>query len=528
MRPKNLMAGMTLICAGAIAATWGTAGVGPSPAGDDAEPKQDVASSDVDRRLTKVLRSLEFTGEVESTLEARLGGPINPALADLGRLLFFDNRLGLHEDNSCAGCHSPAFGFGDSQSIAIGVQNNGIVGPDRQGPRNQRKAPIVINSAFFPKLMLNGRFVANSGDPFNNSRGFKFPAPEGDALKFEANDPDYPTLLTVQAFIPSTELVEMAGFNGASTNPFFQSAPQLHQFDDGLGTRLPQDTNHTDFSDPGFLNEEIRALVLVKLNRIDEYVARFAEVFNGGNTAGFAITFPMIGAAIAEFECTLVFADAPIDRFARGKRDAMTQSQKRGALIFFGKAGCVKCHAVSGLSNEMFSDFENHVLGVPQIAPVFGLGSGNVVFDGDGRDEDFGAEQLTGNPADRYKFRTSPLRNVALQPAFFHDGAFTRLEDAIRHHLNVVQSARNYDAGIARIDPDLRLRMGPIDPLLDRLDPLVRKPTRLSRDEFLDLFAFVRDGLLDPRAKRLNTCGLVPTNVPSTLPVATFQGCQQR
>jgi cytochrome c peroxidase len=47
----------------------------------------------------------------------------------------------------------------------------------------------------------------------------------------------------------------------------------------------------------------------------------------------------MFGQAIAEFEFTLVFADAPIDRFARGDPKAMSEPQKKGALIFFGKAG---------------------------------------------------------------------------------------------------------------------------------------------------------------------------------------------
>jgi hypothetical protein len=32
-------------------------------------------------------------------------------------------------------------GFGDTQPIAIGVDNNGIVGPGRTGPRNQRRSP---------------------------------------------------------------------------------------------------------------------------------------------------------------------------------------------------------------------------------------------------------------------------------------------------------------------------------------------------------------------------------------------------
>lgn len=58
----------------------------------------------------------------------------------------------------------------------------------------------------------------------------------------------------------------------------------------------------------------------------------------------------------------------------------MTDAQKRGALVFFNKANCVQCHSVAGGSNELFSDFQNHVAGIPQIAPRFGAGKGNVLF----------------------------------------------------------------------------------------------------------------------------------------------------
>ncbi len=96
---------------------------------------------------------------------------------------------------------------------------------------------------------------------------------------------------------------------------------------------------------------------------------------------GAPITFDMFGKAIAEFEFTFIFADAPIDQFARGQKNALTDDEKRGALLFFGKARCVQCHTVSGPSNEMFSDFEDHVIGVPQIAPIVT----NNNFDGQGR-----------------------------------------------------------------------------------------------------------------------------------------------
>src|SRR4029434_9539410 len=134
--------------------------------------------SKLDRRLERTLERAGFTGGIESTLETRLRRPVDPALADVGRLLFFDKVLGLHDDNSCAGCHSPAFGFGDSQPMAIGVDNNDIVGPHRRGPRHQRRAPLVPNSIFYPALMWTPRFVALSGDPFDPSPGFKFPPPE--------------------------------------------------------------------------------------------------------------------------------------------------------------------------------------------------------------------------------------------------------------------------------------------------------------------------------------------------------------
>ena len=478
----------------------------------------DGDTSRLDRTLVNVLRAGRFTGEVEATLEARLGRRIDPRFADLGRLLFFDTAVGLYGDNACAGCHSPARGFGDTQSIAIGVQNNGIVGPNRVGARNQRRSPLVINTAFYPKLMWNGRFFAPSGDPFDNSRGLTFPQPEG-TTQFPPNDPTVEYLLVAQAHIPSTELVEMAGFTGtAGTIPTIPPG-RFDQFDDGDGTPVPL----PDAS--GFRNEPIRQAVLARLNAIPEYRKLFGKLFPEVRV-GAPIDFSMFGRAVAEFEFTLVRANAPINRYARGERNAMIESQKRGALVFFGKGNCVACHAVAGQSNEMFSDFEMHNIGVPQISPGFGVGLGNVIFDGDGENEDFGLAQLTnGNVADRYKFRSSPLRNVALQPTFFHNGAFTRLEDAIRHHLDVAKSARRYNPARAGVDLDLRKRLGPIETVLATLDTQLATPIHLTDREFDDLVAFVRDGLHDPKATQKSLCRLIPKSVPSGQPMLFFEGC---
>jgi cytochrome c peroxidase len=420
----------------------------------------------VDATLRQYLATLGFSGRIASTLEARLGRRVDPQLAELGRFLWFDRIQGLNGDNTCAGCHSPTNGFGDTQPIAIGIDNNGIVGSRRTGPRNQRRTPMAINSAFYPALMWNSRFNAVSHDPFDNRRGFVFPDPEGTTLSY------LPHLLTAQAFIPPTERTEAAGFHFPGSN------------------------------------DDLRREVVRRLNDNENYRQLFSRVFPRVKSEG-RIVFDDVARAIAEFEFTQVYADAPIDRYARGDRNALTPSQKKGATLFFGRAGCVSCHAVSGASNEMFSDFQQHVAGIPQVVPSVG----NIVFDGPAANEDFGREQVTGNLADRYAFRTSPLRNVALQPAFMHNGAFVSLDEAIRYHLNAIDGAATFTT--ARLPADMQGPTGPLAPVLDRLDPLLRKPVALSREEFESLVDFVRNGLLDPAARPQRLMRFVPEKLPS-------------
>lgn len=439
-------------------------------------PRYSAQASSVDQQLQVVLQQVGFTGRIEAMLAQRLGHHPNPQLADLGRMLWFDTLPGLNDDNACAGCHSPAAGFGDTQSIAIGIESNGIVGPHRTGPRNIRRAPMVINTAFFPKLMWNSRFVALSGDPFDNSAGFEFPLPEGLTLS------DQPHLLTAQAFIPPTERIEMAGFH------------------------FPGD------------NVALRDAVINRLNANPAYRKLFGKSFPEVK-AGAPIVYDMVALALAEFEFTLTFANAPIDRYARGNLSALTEAEKEGALLFFGNAQCGVCHSVAGQSNEMFSDFQDHVIGVPQIAPQVT----NALFDGPGLNEDFGREQVTGQTADRYKFRTSPLRNVAVQPTFMHNGAFTNLADAIRHHLDVMYSAQNYTPASQDLPADLSGPLGPMTPVLARIDPTLSTPILLTESQFDQLLAFVRDGLLDPRATPERLRQLVPHSAPSGRPMLVFE-----
>ncbi len=492
----------------------------------DVRKHRDHRGESLDDQLRKVLKKAGFTGDIERSFRKRLqkslGRPFDPQLAELGRLLWFDKIHSLNRDNTCGGCHSPTHGMGDSQPMAIDVQNNNVVGPDRTGPRNQRRTPTVVNTALYPRLMWNNRFESLSGDPFNPWHGFSFPSPEGD-VRFSAAENvrnGVTHLLQAQAHIPPTELIEVAGFTGicpgGTPDPWL--GPRFCQFDLPSTTALPI----PDPDDSGFRNEPIRQDALAALNASPAYRKRFAQVFKDVRK-GAPIDFFHFGKALAEFEFNLVFADAPIDRFARGHQNAMTDTEKRGALLFFGKANCASCHRVDGKSNEMFSDFQEHVVGVPQVFPSFGVNTGNFIFSGPGENEDFGREERTGDANDRYKFRTAPLRNLVVSPGFFHNGAFVTLEDAIRFHLNVIDGAQNYDPNAAGVPADLA-QVGPVIEK-ERIEPRLRKPIKLTETEFRQLVRFVRTGLLDKRVLKSNLCGLIPESVPSGLPVLEFEGC---
>jgi cytochrome c peroxidase len=149
-----------------------------------------------------------------------------------------------------------------------------------------------------------------------------------------------------------------------------------------------------------------------------------------------------------------------------------------------------------------------------------------VVFDGPGECEDFGLEQVNGNVNYRYAFRTSPLRNLALQPAFFHNGAVTRLEDALRYHLDAIGSAPFYKpvtAGVAKCR-DCHARAGAKPRLMSAIptlrDPATNKITNLDAktifhskcDECHAQLEFRMDKTTAPRLNNCVTCHMRAAN----------------
>lgn len=73
--------------------------------------------------------------------------PTTPTKVALGRKLFFDKRLSADNSISCATCHDPNYGFADPHPVSVGVKG-------RQGERN---SPTLLNVAFMPSLMWDGK-----------------------------------------------------------------------------------------------------------------------------------------------------------------------------------------------------------------------------------------------------------------------------------------------------------------------------------------------------------------------------------
>lgn len=148
--------------------------------------------------------------------------------------------------------------------------------------------------------------------------------------------------------------------------------------------------------------------------------------------------------AIASYERTQFSFDSPFDHFMAGDANAISDSAKRGWLLFNTKARCDKCRALSEEKRDstyfMDKDFHNIGTGIIQ-HNVAGMAcqaeqeinSGNLI------DVDRAAIQsdmsvlgrflVKKKEADVASFKTPGLRNVLITAPYFHDGSQETLWD---------------------------------------------------------------------------------------------------
>jgi len=189
--------------------------------------------------------------------------------------------------------------------------------------------------------------------------------------------------------------------------------------------------------DPNELALPLSAL-LDRLRADARYRARFRRAFPNEE-----IGRTTLSRALATYVGTLRTGATPVDRYVAGDSTALGPAARRGRAIFLGKGGCADCH-----SGPTFSDERFHNTGVA-------VGT-----------NDRGRYAISGDSADRRRFKTPTLRQIARTAPYMHDGSLPTLERVVDF----------YDGG-GRPNPEL--------------DPEIR-PLHLTTTEKADLLAFLR------------------------------------
>jgi cytochrome c peroxidase len=195
--------------------------------------------------------------------------------------------------------------------------------------------------------------------------------------------------------------------------------------------------------------------VLDRIESLPDYRGLFEQAFGRGPG------METVGQALACYERVLVSGDSPFDRWRYGHESgALSEAARKGFELFTGKAGCAACHTV-GDRHALFTDDALHNTGVGyrasmdktpaarrvQVAP-------GVSFEVDAKTfaqvagpvpGDLGRYEITQNPADRWKYRTPTLRNVALTAPYMHNGVFASLREVVEFYNRGGEPNENLD-----------------------------------------------------------------------------------
>ncbi len=365
--------------------------------------------------------------------------PLNPITTEkvaLGKLLFHETGLAINPKlpngegtYSCSSCHHAAAGFqaGMAQGIGEGGSGFGTKGENRslhddyQGEEldvQPIRTPSAMNGAYQEATLWNGQFGAKG---INNG--------------------------TDAYWTPGT----------------------------------PKEDNQF-----GYEGLEIQAIAGLKVHRMQikeslcetntDYIQLFADAFPNVPEDE-RIDREYAGLAIGAYERTLLSNEAPFQKWLNGDKAAMSDSEKRGALLFFGKAECNSCHTGPALNAMAF-----YALGMNDLRSL------SNVFQT--KDEDHkGRADFTGLTGDLYKFKVPQLYNLKDSPFYGHGASFNTIREVVEYKNNGVAENINVDAG--QIASEF-------------------KPLGLTQEEINDLTAFLENALYDANLARY-----VPASIPS-------------
>ena len=277
----------------------------------------------------------------------------------------------------------------------------------------------------------------------------------------------------------NNELAMAVGIEGRTVR---RNSPTIYNvayfsniFHDGRETRLEYQVWQPMLASNEMANPSI-GYVIEKIGRLRDYQGLFETAFDGRGPG-----IETIGMAIASYERTLVSGNSPFDRWYFGKKQTALSETAQQGFRLFKKAGCASCHMIEE-SFALFTDDSFHNTGIGwqasegdgpseiqvQLSPGIKAPVPRSVINsvGEHPPSDLGRYEVTQDPADRWRYKTPTLRNVALTAPYMHNGAFGTLREVVEF----------YNQG------------GFINP---QLDPLIR-PLGLTNSEIDLIVAFLK------------------------------------
>lgn len=243
----------------------------------------------------------------------------------------------------------------------------------------------------------------------------------------------------------SNEMATAVGVEGRSVR---RNSPTLYNiaYMDSLFYDAREDNLEQQIWSPFLSRNEMAnpsiGYLLGKIRSFPDYDNLFEAAFKGRPVA-----MDTLGMALAAYQRTLVSGNSAFDRWHfGGEDDVITDEAKRGYDLFIGRAGCSNCHLINE-DHALFTDNKLHNTGLG-FENSIGSGSGpvrvtlapgvflNVDPDivntvGEKPPADLGRYEITEDPADRWKYRTPTLRNIALTAPFMHNGRFSSLNEVV-------------------------------------------------------------------------------------------------
>ncbi|MEP7267052.1 MAG: cytochrome c peroxidase [Saprospiraceae bacterium] len=367
--------------------------------------------------------------------------PLTGGKIELGRMLFHETgiaRKPMVSTNmltySCSSCHQSKSGFqaGLAQGISEGGQGFGLRGESRKIAPGMDvslvdvqpiRTPSALNSGYQEVTLWNGQFGATGMN-------------KGTEASWTAGTPKENNNF---------------GFQGVETQAI--AGLDVH--------RLSIDAAY--------------------LNQIPLYPTLFALAFPE-LPPNERMTRVNGGLAIAAYERTLVANKAPFQKWLAGDNGAMTDQEKKGAILFFGKAACVQCHTGPALNSMNF-----YGLGMNDLL----TGTYGAVNSDASKVEHKGRGGFTGRAEDMFKFKVPQIYNLKDIKFLGHGAQFASVKDVLEYKNNAVPSN-------AKV---------PVGQLAAQF-----KPLGLSDSELEQLRIFIEESLNDPDLARYT-----PTKLASGL-----------